>query len=101
MLETKFGPTAQNGDYVLVVDFNYMKRKCETYLAYVYRDKAYTGVRIPGTTKYVHKLRAEMIVPENYVPLEVQHKIKRDVALHNPNTVEYDEERRIFYIRDR
>ena len=26
MLETKFGPMAQNGDYVLVVDFNYMKR---------------------------------------------------------------------------
>lgn len=26
MLETKFGPMAQDGNYVLVVDFNYMKR---------------------------------------------------------------------------
>ena len=42
MLETKYGPFAQDGDYVVVVDFNYMKRKCNTYTAQVYHGKAYT-----------------------------------------------------------
>ena len=83
MLETKFGPMAQDGDYVLVVDFNYMKRKCDTYVARVYRDKAYTGVRIPGTNKYLHKLRAEAIIPENYIPEEVKQKIFEDIFLQN------------------
>ena len=99
MLETKFGPMAQDGDYVLVVDFNYMKRKCDTYMARVYRGKAYTGVRIPGTTKYVHKLRAEAIIPENYVPEEVKRKIIEDIAMHNRANVEYDIRRGILWER--
>lgn len=99
MLETKFGPMARDGDFVLVVDFNYMKRKCDTYMARVYRDKAYTGVRIPGTAKYVHKLRAECVIPEDYVPQEVKQKIYEDMAMHNPDTVQYDEERGILWVR--
>lgn len=99
MLETKFGPMAQDGDYVLVVDFNYIKRTCNTYMARVYHDKAYTGVRIPGTTKYVHKLRAECVIPENYVPQEVRKKIYEDMAIHNRDTIEYDIERRILWER--
>lgn len=95
MLETKFGPMAQDGDYVLVVDFNYMKRKCDTYVARVYRDKAYTGVRIPGTNKYLHKLRAEVIIPENYIPEEVKQKIFEDIAMHNGLNAEYDIRREI------
>jgi hypothetical protein len=99
MLETKFGPMAQDGDYVLVVDFNYMKRKCDTYMARVYRGKAYTGVHIPGTDKYVHKLRAEAIIPENYVPEEVKRKIFEDIAMHNRPNVEYDIRRGILWER--
>ena len=99
MLETKFGPMARDGDYVLVVDFNYMKRKCDTYMARVYRGKAYTGVRIPGTYKYVHKLRAEAIIPENYVPEEMKRKIFEDIAIHNRGVVEYDTERGILWER--
>lgn len=99
MLPTKFGPTAQDGDYVLVVDFNYMKRKCDTYVARVYRDKAYTGVRIPGTNKYVHKLRAECVVPENYVSQDVKCKIYEDMAIHNQDTIEYDIRRGILWER--
>ena len=95
MLETKFGPMAQDGDYVLVGDFNYLKRKCDTYVARVYRDKAYTGVRIPGTNKYLHKLRAEAIIPENYIPEEVKQKIFEDIAMHNGLNVEYDIRREI------
>lgn len=99
MLETKFGPMAQDGDYVLVVDFNYMKRKCETYMARVYCDKAYTGVCTPGTGKYVHKLRAEAILPENYIPEEVKQKIFEDIAMHNEPNVEYDIRREILWKR--
>lgn len=95
MLETKFGPMAQDGDYVLVVDFNYMKRKCNTYIARVYHGKAYTGVHIPSTNKYVHKLRAECIIPETYVPEEVKQKIFRDIIMHNGPNVEYDIRREI------
>jgi hypothetical protein len=83
MLETKFGPTAHNGDYVIVVDFNYMKRKCETYIARVYHEKAYTGVRISGTHKYIHKLKAETVIPDSYVPKEVKERIIEDIVLHN------------------
>jgi hypothetical protein len=99
MVETKFGPPAQSGDFVLVVDFNYMKRKCETYVARVYRDKAYTGVRIPGTDKYIHKLRAECVISANYVPQEVKRKIYEDMAIHNRSTIEYDVERGILWER--
>ena len=99
MLETKFGPTAQDGDFVLVVDFNYMKRKCDTYVARVYCGKAYTGVRIPGTAKYVHKLRAECVISEKYVPEEVKRKIYEDMAIHNRDTIEYDIERGILWVR--
>ena len=83
MIETKFGPTAQDGDYVLVVDFSYMKRKCETYVARVYNGKAYTGVRTPGTDKYIHKIKAEVVVSENCVSEEVKQKIMQDIVLHN------------------
>jgi hypothetical protein len=99
MLETKFGPMAQDGDYVLVVDFNYMKRKCDTYMARVYHGKAYTGMHIPGTAKYVHKTKAECVIPANYVPEELKGKMQEDMAIHNPNTIQYDIERGIFYMR--
>ena len=99
MLETKFGPMAQDGDFVLVVDFNYMKRQCNTYVARVYRGKAYTGVRISGTAKYVHKLRAECVISENCVSEEVKRKIYEDMAIHNRDTIEYDMERGILWVR--
>jgi hypothetical protein len=100
-METKFGPMAQDGDFVLVIDSNYMKRKGETYMARVYRGKAYTGVRIPRTNKYIHKLYAECVIPESYVPQEVRRKIYEDMAIHNRDTIEYDIERGILYERDR
>ena len=99
MLETKFGPIARDGDFVLVVDSNYMKRKCETCMARVYRGKAYTGVRVPGTNKYVHKLHAECVIPESYVSQEVRRKIYEDMAIHNRDTIEYDIERGILWLR--
>lgn len=99
MLVTKFGPMAQDGDYVLVVDFNYMKRKCNTYMARVYHGKAYTGVYIPETDKYVHKLCAECVIPENYIPEEVKQKIFEDIAIHNKDTIEYDVERGMLWLK--
>ena len=80
MLETKYGPFAQNGDYVIVVDFNYMKRKCNTYTARVYREKAYTGIIDHNTGKYIHKLRAECVIPASYVDEDKQQKILQNIA---------------------
>ena len=56
-MQTVYGPEAQNGDYVLVLDVNYMARSGTTYLAKVYNGKAYTGKRIPTTNgiRYIHK----------------------------------------------
>jgi hypothetical protein len=97
MLETKIGPMARDGDYVLVVDFNYMKRSCNPYVARVYCGKAYTGVRILGTNKYIHKMRAECVIPENYVSQAVKQKIYKDIAIHNRDIVECGVERGILW----
>ena len=83
MLVTRFGPMAQDGDWVLVVHAHYMTRKCTVYAVRVYRGKAYTGVKNLATGKYIHKLLAETIIPENYVDRETQQKIMEDIALHN------------------
>jgi hypothetical protein len=68
-------------------------------MARVYNGKAYTGVRIPGTAKYVHKMKAECVIPETYVPQEVKRKIYEDMAIHNSDTVEYDVRRGILWER--
>ena len=83
MLETKYGPFAQDGDYVLVVDFNYMKRKCNTYTALVYHGKAYTGMVDHNTGKSIHKLRAECVIPADYVDEDKKEKILQDILIHN------------------
>lgn len=102
MLETKFGPTAQDGDFVLVVDFDYMRRKCQTYAGRVYKDTIYTGMKkAPYDTKYIHKRKAEVVIPVSYVDLEVRRKIYEDMAVHNRDTIEYDAEKGILYERDR
>lgn len=97
MLETKFGPTAHNGDYVIVVDFNYMKRQCDTYVARVYNNKAYTGVRRPGSDKCIHKLKAETVIPESYVSDEKKRAIMEDIIRHNIVDIEYDIRRGILW----
>ena len=75
-----------------------MKRKCDTYMARVYHGKAYTGVRMSGTANYVHKMKAECVIPENYVPQEVKRKIYEDMAIHNRDTIEYDIRRGILWV---
>ena len=97
MLTTKFGPPARNGDYVLVVDFHYMKRRCETYVARVYRDKAYTGAKNSSTGRYIHKLNAETIIPADYVPEDQKRKIIEDIVLHNGDIVRQDIERGVLW----
>ena len=90
MLETKFGPFARDGDYVIVVDFNYMRRKCNTYTAMVYRGKAYTGIIDHNTNQYIHKLRAECVIPANYVDEDKKKKILQDIVTTNgKSAIEY------------
>ena len=85
-METMFGPIAQNGDYVVVVDFNWMKRKCNVYIARVYNGLAYTGVKnFPHDRNYIHKKKAICVVPVWYVDEDRRLKILEDIAYNNPN----------------
>ena len=81
---TKFGPEAKDGDYVLVVDFNYVGRNVNTFIAKVHSGKAYTGKTMTGnSSKYIHKLQAEVVISETIVPEETKKLIEDDVLLHN------------------
>lgn len=42
-MNTYIGPEAKDGDYVLVLEFDYAHRKADNYVAKVYNGKAYTG----------------------------------------------------------
>ena len=86
MLETQFGPIAKDGDYVVVVDVNWLKGKCGVYLAKVYNGKAYTGKKkTPYDGKYIHKKKAICVVPAKYVDEEEKCAIMRDIAENNPD----------------
>lgn len=88
MLETKFGPMARDGDYVIVVDFNYMKRRYQSYIARVFKNKAYTGMKEHGSNKYIHKLNAEAVIPSSYVPPDIKRAIHLDIVMHNNLSLE-------------
>ena len=79
-METMFGPIAQNGDYVVVVDFNWMKRKCNVYIARVYRGMAYTGVKnFPHDRNCIHKKKVICVIPVWYVDEDDQERIRKDI----------------------
>ena len=81
---TKFGPEAKDGDYVLVVDFNYVGRSVNTYIAKVHNGKAYTGKTMAtNCSKYIHKVQAEVVISGAIVPEETKHLIEEDIELHN------------------
>lgn len=84
-MQTVYGPEAQNGDYVLVLDVNYMARSGATYLAKVHNGKAYTGKRIPTTNgiRYIHKKVAQVVVPADIVPEETKREIEYNIDIHN------------------
>ena len=87
---TQFGPEAKNGDYVIVLDSDYVHRKGTNYIAKVVDDKAYTGRKMKGfdrngKAKYIHKLTAITVIPESIVPEETKVLIEEDIRLHNPN----------------
>ena len=79
-METMFGPIAQEGDYVVVVDFNWMKRKCNSYIGRVHKGMAYTGMKnFPHDRNCVHKKKAICVVPVWYVDEETKLVIQNDI----------------------
>lgn len=86
-MQTKYGPEAQEGDYVLVLDIDYWHGKGRTLIAQVYKNKAYTGTETKG--KFIHKNIAEIIISENLVSQEIKDLIKKDIELHNTERSEY------------
>ena len=82
-MQTHFGPEAKDGDYVIVLDVNYVGRRATNYIAKVYKSKAYTGIKMCGTHKYIHKIGAEIVIPESIVPEETKSRIEEDIKIHN------------------
>ena len=80
---TRFGPEANDGDYVIVLDVNYVGRSATNYIGKVYKGKAYTGIKMRGTHKYIHKIGAEIVIPESIVPEETKARIEEDIRIHN------------------
>lgn len=80
-MKTKFGPEAKNGDYVLVTHVRHMSGTAYTYAAKVYNDKAYTGQGMgdPRSKKFIHKLTADVVIPESYVSEENKKLIEEDI----------------------
>lgn len=73
-MDTIYGPIAKDGDYVIVLDVNYMAGSAKNYLAKVHNGKAYTGEKMSTRKgwKYIHKLVAQTIVPADIVPEETK-----------------------------
>lgn len=84
-MRTRFGPQATEGDYVIVLDADYMHRTATTYIGRVHKNKAYTGEtrRIRGEMKYIHKITAEVMIPSSIVPEETKLRIEEDIKIHN------------------
>ena len=83
-MKTKFGPEAKDGDYVIVLDADYVHRRATNYIAKVYNCKAYTGARMNyGHGKYIHKLEAQVVISESVVDEETKRLIEEDIRIHN------------------
>ena len=86
MMKCTFGPSANDGDYVIVVDFNYVSRRCKTLIGKVYKNKVYTGTTMDTKRdKYIHKISAEVVISKDIVPEETIKAIEEDITLHNKN----------------
>ena len=81
---TRFGVEAKEGDYVLVLDNDYVHRRSANYIGKVHKNKAYTGIKMQGVKdRYIHKIAAEIVIPESIVPEETKQRIEADIQLHN------------------
>ena len=87
---TGFGPEAKEGDYVIVLDADYVHRSASTYIAKVHNNKAYTGMKMKHgknfQEKYIHKLSAITTIPESYVPEETKLLIEEDIRISDSKT---------------
>ena len=84
-MTTKFGPEARDGDYVIVLDVDYVHRRAVNYIAKVYKNKAYTGYKMNYNlgNKYIHKLEAQIVISESIVSAEDKALIEEDIRIHN------------------
>ena len=90
-MQTRFGPEAKNGDYVIVLDADYVHRSARNLIGKVCGNKVYTGMRQRDirTYNFIHKKIAEIVIPESMVPEEIKEKIEEDINLNaNPKKKE-------------
>ena len=84
-MQTRFGSEAKDGDYVIVLDADYVHRRARNLIAKVYNNKAYTGIWMrnsKGERKYIHKLIAEVVISESIVPEETKSLIEEDIKFY-------------------
>lgn len=83
-MNTRFGPEAKNGDYVIVLDADYVHRRATNYIAKVHKNKAYTGqtMQTAKGTRYIHKIVAEVVISEDMVPEETKLLIEKDISIN-------------------
>ena len=80
---TKYGPIAKHGDYVLVLDIDYVHRTASVLPAKVHGNKAFTGKKIAGNGKYIHKLEAIIKLPAEEVNERIKANIEQDITLYD------------------
>lgn len=90
VIPCKYGRPAYDGDYVLTLDVNYIARRGKTLIGKLYNGKIYTGVTMDtNRDKYIHKLQAEIVIPEYVIKgdsfKEIKEAIEKDILLHNPD----------------
>ena len=83
-MTTRFGPEAKDGDYVIVLDADYVHRSARNLIGKVCGNKAYTGMRQRDirTYNFIHKKIAEIVIPESMVPEEIKEKIEEDIKFN-------------------
>jgi hypothetical protein len=82
-MKTKFGVEAKDGDYVIVLDVDYVHRSARNLIAKVHGNKAYTGIKTHyGYGKYIHKLEAQVVIPESIVDEVTKVLIEDDIRAH-------------------
>ena len=83
-MKTKFGAEAKDGDYVIVLDVDYIHRSARNLVAKVHGNKAYTGVKTHyGYGKYIHKLEAQIVIDESIIDEVYKALIEDDIKIHN------------------
>ena len=79
-MKCTYGPEAKDGDYVLTLhQYGYNGKFAKLLMGKLMDGKVYTGFRFYEWEKFVHKLSAEMVIPESALTQEQLKNIELDI----------------------